>query len=138
MPNGYIKSKNGTPVELVDATARSKMHEHENKDLLDEITEERMSSWDAGGGGSGGSLSASLDDDGMILVKGGGGSSSPVDSTEIVKQALCNPSSEGWTPSEQEASRERQGIYIMTQEEYDLLDVTVDNAIYVIVDGETL
>lgn len=71
MPNGYIKSKTGDPIELVDALARTKMHEHENKDILDAITEERVAEWDAGGGGGGGrEISATLDGDGMIIVAG--------------------------------------------------------------------
>lgn len=47
MPNGYIKSKDGTPVEIVDKIARDKSHEHTNKNILDDITEEKVARWDA-------------------------------------------------------------------------------------------
>lgn len=40
-----------------------------------------------------------------------------------------------WTPDEQQASRERQGIFVMTQEEYDLIDNPT--GIYIITSEET-
>lgn len=49
-----------------------------------------------------------------------------------VKQAMCDGKGAKWTEAEKVKAQERIGIVVITQEEYDLLEVKGENTIYII------
>lgn len=49
-----------------------------------------------------------------------------------IKQVMCYNKGEKWTEAEKAKAQERMGIVVITQEEYDLLEVKGENTIYII------
>lgn len=60
----------------------------------------------------------------------------PVTNTNLdyaVKQAMCDGKGAEWTEEEKAKAQERLGIVVITQEEYDLLEVKGEKTIYIII-----